>query len=185
VAEFSHEFAAAWAAMTTRFLKVECWQEYREIEAAPSQEAYRRGDIALAQELLRAEAEADRPLYADISRSGIEFARIRLVKPPLTPYLRYEMMAYRIRAAMGETIEVVELPATAALPSADYFDFLVFDAAVALVHDYGTGSTGHQSGGWLVRDRRAVASLADKALRLRAGARPLGESLGREGQDRR
>jgi hypothetical protein len=53
---FSAEFAAAWSRLERRFLKVECWQEYQEIEAAASQEAYDRGDVALARELLRSEA---------------------------------------------------------------------------------------------------------------------------------
>jgi len=45
-------------------------------------------------------------------------------------------------------VDVVEIPATVPLPSADYFDFLLFDEAVALVHDYGTGTrdTGRAAG---------------------------------------
>lgn len=35
--------------------------------------------------LLAVEAEADRPLYADMAERGLDYARIRLIKEPLTP----------------------------------------------------------------------------------------------------
>lgn len=130
-------------------MKAECWQEYQEIEAAESQRAYNRGDIATALDLLRREAEADGPLYQDVKHRGIDYARLRLVHLPLTAYLRYEMSAYAIRAQMGENIRIAKYPATVALPSEDYFDFLLFDQHTALIHDYGSGPVGVQSGGWL------------------------------------
>jgi hypothetical protein len=174
---FRAEFAAAWSRLGKRFLKVECWQEYQELEAAASQEAYNRGDVALARELLRSEADSDRPLYGDVRHRGIDYARLRLVKLPLTPYLEYEMMAYSIRAEMGENIEVTQIPGEVELPGADYFDFLLFDAAVALIHDYGSGAAGVQSGGWLVRDPQVISILEGTALGIRARAVPVGDFL--------
>jgi hypothetical protein len=174
---FRAEFAAAWSRLGTRFLKVECWQDYQELEAAASQDAYNRGDAALARELLRSEAESDQSLYEDVRHRGIDYARLRLVKLPLTPYLEYEMVAYSIRAEMGERIEVMRIPGGVRLPSADYFDFLLFDAAVALIHDYGSGAVGVQSGGWLVRDPWAISTLEGVALDIRAHAVPVGDFL--------
>lgn len=170
---FGAAFGDAWSRLTGRFLKVECWQEYQELDASRSQGAFMRGDFALARELLREEAEADRPLYEDVVRKGIDYARIRLVRLPLTPYLRYELMAYEIRSAMGENIEV----AVVAEVGDDCFDFLLFDDASALVHDYGTGLVGLQSGGWLVRDPDALAALERKAVALRGSARPIREFM--------
>jgi hypothetical protein len=172
---FNAEFTAAWSRLAKRFLKLECWQEYQEIQAAASQEAYNRGDPSLARELLRGEAESDQPLYEDVRRRGIDYARLRLVKLPLTPYLEYEMTAYSIRAEMGENIEVTEIPGGVGLPSADYFDFLLFDSAVALIHDYGCGAVGVQSGGWLVRDPKVISTLEGIALGIRAHAMPVGD----------
>ena len=169
---FRAAFSYAWSRLERSFLKVECWQEYTELDGNRSQDAFRQGDIKLARELLREEAEADRPLYEDIKRNGIDYSRVRLVRLPLTAYLRYELMAYEIRAAMGENIEVV-----VSEPGEDCFDFLLFDQECALVHDYGQGLVGLQSGGWLIRDPDVLASLERKALELRRGARPIREFM--------
>jgi hypothetical protein len=175
--QFGTEFGAAWARLTMRFLKLECWQEYREAETNESQAAWERGDADLAEDLLRREAEADRPLYDDVRARGLDYVRIRLIRPPLTDYLRYELLNYTIRAAMGETIQVVRCDPKTALPNDDYFDFLLFDRHTALIHDYGGGPVGHQTGGWLTRDPDVVARLEVTALALRARAEPLATFL--------
>jgi hypothetical protein len=100
--EFGVAFASAWSRLQSRFLKLESWQRYQESEDNQSQTAYDRGDIDSALELLRREAEMDRPLYEDVRNRGIEYARVRLVQEPLTPYLEYELLSYRIRADLGE-----------------------------------------------------------------------------------
>lgn len=173
--EFGVCFAQAWAQLVSRFLKLECWQAYIEAEANQSQDAFNRGDMSKARELLQQEAEADRPLYEEVSRRGIDYARIRLAQEPLTPYLKYELMSYQIRAAMGEVIGVVRCAATAGLPNEDYFDFLLFDQHTALIHDY--GELGRQAGGWLARDAEVIAALETKALSLRRAAIPLAQFM--------
>lgn len=177
--EFQAEFRAAWAALRSRFLKVEAWQSYQELAATGSQQAFQRGDLARARELLQQEAEQDRPLYEDIKRRGLEYARIRLVKQPWSDYLRYELMAYEIRARMGENIVVVPTDPDVSLPNAEFFDLLLFDRDTALVHDYGTTDVGHQTGGWLIRDPQAIEDLERRALALRAQAVPLDRYLSR------
>ncbi|MEV7808598.1 DUF6879 family protein [Microbispora sp. NPDC088329] len=168
--EFGERFAAAWSSLERRFLKVECWQSYHEPGRNRSQEAYYRGDADQAVNLLRKEAEADKPLYDDIRERGIEYARIRLVQEPLTIYLRYEMLAYRIRAEMGENIEVVPCDPVRSLPDDELFDFLLFDRCTALVHDY--GDIGLQAGGWLLHDDEALSRLERTAIELRQVAMP-------------
>ncbi|WP_405089158.1 hypothetical protein [Microbispora sp. NBC_01389] len=69
----------AWSRLRQRFLKGECRQSYHEPERNRSQEVYHRGDSDRAVNLLREEAESDRPLFDDIRHRGIEYARIRLV----------------------------------------------------------------------------------------------------------
>src|SRR5712691_8043000 len=157
--EFSSEFSEAWTQIKSRFVKLECWQRYQELGANESQEAYNHGDIARAQVLLKTEAEADRSLYEDIGRQGIDYVRIRLVQHPLTSYMQYELLAYKIRAQMGESIEVVECDPNVKLPNDDYFDFLLFDRHTALIHDYGSGEVGLQSGGWVTHDSDVIAML--------------------------
>jgi hypothetical protein len=171
--EFQSQFSDTWSKLAERFLKLECWQSYQELEASESQDAYNRGDIPAACDLLRQEAEADRPLYEDIRERRIDYARIRLVQEPLTPYLAYELMAYQIRATMGENIEVVRFDAATQLPSEECFDFLLFDRHTALIHDYGAGDVGRQTGGWVTHDADIIASLGDKASAFRHAALPL------------
>lgn len=171
--EFGSRFAEAWSRMQSRFLKLECWQTYQERETNKSQEAFNKGEADKARELLRQEAEADRPLYEDVKACGLDYARIRLVQEPLTSYLEYELMAYRIREDMGEVIEVVRCDNELSLPNEDYFDFLLFDGHTALVHDY--GDEGLQSGGWLTTDADVIASLEHVATGLRRRAVPLRE----------
>jgi hypothetical protein len=173
--EFGSRFAEAWSRLQSRFLKLECRQTYQERETNKSQEAYNKGEVSKAQELLQQEAEADRPLYEDVKTRGLDYARIRLVQEPLTPYLEYELMAYRIREDMGEAIEVVRYGGEFSLPNDKYFDFLLFDRHTALIHDY--GDEGRQSGGWLTTDSDVIASLERVAVDLRQSAVPLREIL--------
>lgn len=65
-----------------------------------------------------------------------------------------------------------------ALPRRPLFDFLLFDRDTALVHDYGLGAVGKQTGGWLVRDQRAIEILEETALSARSRAVPLAEYVG-------
>lgn len=173
--QFLAEFRTAWSRMRSRFLKLETWQSYEELAANRSQQAFQRGDFNRARELLREEAEGDRPLYDDIRQRGLDYARIRLVKEPLTEYLRYELMSYQIRAEMGENIVVVRSEPRIRLPNPDVFDLLLFDREAALVHDYGTAEAGRQTGGWLVRDPEVIEELERRTLALRQQAVPLSQ----------
>ena len=173
--EFGAEFARAWSLMTWRFLKLECWQSYQELDTNKSLEAYNAGDFDRARDLLEGEAEADRPLYDGVRNRGIQYARIRLVQLPLTPYLAYEMINYRIRREMGEAIEVVEMPATVTLPNERYFDFLLFDVESALIHDY--GDDGRQVGGWITGQSEVLRALEATAVSLRREASGLADFL--------
>jgi|ERR671914_612398 hypothetical protein len=173
--EFGSRFSDAWSRLRARFLKLECWQAYQERDTNQSQQMYSKGDPDKTRELLRQEAEVDRPLYADVRARGVDFARIRLVQEPLTPYLDYELMAYEIREEMGETIAIVRCSRELTLPNDEYFDFLLFDRHTALIHDY--GDDGRQSGGWLTTDSEVIASLERVATHLRQRAIPLREFI--------
>jgi hypothetical protein len=175
--EFGTAFASAWSRIGSRFLKLECWQAYREAETSRSQTVYERGDIDTARDLLQREAEADRPLYEDIDQRHLEYARVRLVQDPLSAYLEYELLSYRIRADMGENIEVVHCDPALRLPDERHFDFLLFDRHTALIHDYGTGEVGLQTGGWLTHQPDVIAGLEETISRLRRDAMPLQQYL--------
>ncbi|GGU26212.1 hypothetical protein [Actinomadura livida] len=65
---FLESFGAAWERTERRFLKLECWQSYREADGVRSQEAFQAGDTALARRLLEEEAMGDQPLRDDVRR---------------------------------------------------------------------------------------------------------------------
>ncbi|MFB4308510.1 DUF6879 family protein [Actinomadura sp. GTD37] len=161
---FLESFGEAWARTERRFLKLECWQSYREADGVRSQEAFQAGDAALARRLLEEEAMGDQPLRDEVEARNLEFTRVRLLAYPLTGYLHYEMMNYEVRSRLGEHIEFFIPPS----PVESYFDFLLFDSHTALIHDYGAGPVGYQVGGWLTHDAKALQALADIATDLRA-----------------
>jgi len=176
---FGSAFANAWSRIEFRFLKLECWQAYREAETNESQAAYDCGDIEAARRLLTEEAEGDRRLYEDVRRRGIEYARVRLVREPLTRYLDYELLSFRIRAEMGENIEIVRCDPAQSLPDEQHFDLLLFDRRTALIHDYGSDEVGFQVGGWISQDPQVVERLEDTVMDLRRRGTPLGQFLAR------
>lgn len=175
--EFGAAFAGAWSRIDSRFLKLECWQSYREADTNESQAAYNRGDVGTARRLLEHEAESDRRFYDDVRSQGIEYARVRLLQEPLTPYLKYELLSYRIRVEMGENIEIVRCDPTLHLPDERHFDFLLFDRHTALIHNYGTTGVGFQVGGWLTNEREIIARLDATVAELRSRALPLRQYL--------
>ncbi len=127
--------------------------------------AFNSGDLIETKRLLKEEAEVDDPIYKDVQQKGIDFARIRLIQRPLTPYLKFELMSYQIRQEMGETILIVELANDVKVPSEEYFDFLLFDRRVALVHNY--GDDGLQRGGWYVDQPSVIVKLEERVESLR------------------
>lgn len=172
---FAVEFGEAWERLERRFIKLECWQTYQEQASNRSHDEYKLGNVVAATRLLEIEAETDRPLYERIKSEGLEYARVRLVKLPLSSYLQYELISYRIREQMGENIEAVLVESDVSVPSEELFDFLLFDRRTALVHDYGTD--GCQVGGWRVDDPDVVERLERTAVQLRASAVTVNELL--------
>lgn len=172
--DFDSEFHALWSRMKTRFLKLECWQEYQEPNSK-SLTAFMCGDTAHADKLLQLEAAQGKSLYEDVARRKIDYTRIRIIRQPLTPYLRWEMRNYKVRAAMGETIVFIDdSDSMMPLPNEHLFDFLLFDRDVALVHNY--GNNGLQVSGWLVKEPNVLSQLEEVASHLRNRAIPLSES---------
>lgn len=169
--EFGNAFAESWRGVNARLYKLEAWQTYQEPDTK-SLRAYENGEIEKVEQLIEEEAEADRFVYEDVRKNGTPFIRLRLVKLPLSKYLEWEFWNYQVRQRLGETIMVIDQtsdPMT--LPNSSFFDFLLFDDSVALVHDY--GRDGLQVGGWLVTSREALRRLSDVAVSLEERSMPL------------
>ncbi|SFY53274.1 DUF6879 family protein [Streptomyces sp. F-1] len=86
--------------------KLERRQHFRE-PGDPSWEAFARGDWPEALRLI----EAQRAGLLDLSRLAARHRcrplRVRVVEPPLTPYLQWELHLLRVRAECGELIRVI------------------------------------------------------------------------------
>jgi len=80
-------------------------------------------------------------------------------------------------AHLGEHIEVVRCDPTLRLPNDNYFDVLLFDRNTALIHDYGTGEVGRQTGGWVTHEPATIATLDTTIANLRRTAAPLRQYL--------
>lgn len=169
-----------WAGVRTQLVKSECWQTYQEPETRSWHE-YQIGNYAEVPGLLHEEASFDLPIYEAAVKNETPFIRVRLVNFPLSQYVTFEMWNYIVRARLGETIEIMVVPADdrRPLPNHTYFDFLLFDDQAALVHDYGLD--GLQVGGWVTSAQPTLRRLADTAARARENATPLDVFLAKHG----
>lgn len=102
-----------WTAAGGDCWKLERMQEY--VEAGfPSWEAFMAGDWTLALRLYEEERPAIAAFHEKLRRQGSRFYRVRVVAEPVTAYLRWELHCLRLRAACGEQIRVVSVPAVSA-----------------------------------------------------------------------
>lgn len=92
--------------LSDAFVKFERFQTFREPEV-PSWVAMTEGDwdrsVRLAQEM-RGEIEAE---ISGVAAGGARMRRIRVIEPPISPYLQWESQVLRLRAEAGEDIRVV------------------------------------------------------------------------------
>ena len=156
---FFGRFENAWDSASRSVRKIETRQEYRE-PGNPSWEKLAAGDLAEALRLVPESREVDAPLYEDLERRGVTFTRCRPVTLPLTPYLRWEIASYDFNAARGEVILFAGTDDVAqVLQTSIRHDFMVFDTALALIHDY--DASGEIRGGWETTQPEAVSVLAE------------------------
>src|ERR1039458_7301246 len=102
--EFRQRFRQEWNELDHLFFKVERLQRYEE-PGDVSFEAFRSGDFRSAAALVRQRMRDQKPLYDDIHRKGIRWARVRIVEFPLSDYLaKYELVAYEESSKLGEEI---------------------------------------------------------------------------------
>jgi hypothetical protein len=159
-------FEEVWPSLRNRFFKLETLQEYEET-GVPVYDAWKRGDLATVHRLAEEQAreQADDPVD-----KRIESQRVRLLRIPVTDYVRFENEVYRYLAQAGEKIFGVEEELAARTFEAPLFDFLLFDETLVFVHDY--DDQGVRRGSWLVQDSASVAAYRQVADSLLEIARP-------------
>ncbi|WP_221274542.1 DUF6879 family protein [Thaumasiovibrio subtropicus] len=151
--DFFSNFPAAWKNVSTRVYKLETKMSYQETDN-PSYDAYIRGDLDKAIELIKKSKEKDYPVYESLRKRGVNVYRCRPVLLPLSDYLNWEFECYKENSKQGELIflsEGLDIYKTHAL-----HDFMLFDDKVALVHNY--DENGLIQGGWMTTDSNKIAS---------------------------
>ena len=94
--------------------KLERKQYFKESNS-PSWNAFRRGDLAEAQRILKDRAPALREAAEDAATRGAVFRRVRIVEQPLTPYMQWELRSLRVRSENGGPVRVVTAEAVSHL----------------------------------------------------------------------
>jgi hypothetical protein len=168
-----------WSSLAERVVKVERRQSYQE-PGNPSYEALLAGDWERAVALAAHTHDEDKQTYAELREKGVEFLRLRVVDPPLTDYLRWELEHYKVTSSLGEDVRVVRLSDVAELDArVGLSDFLLFDHTAAMIHDYGTD--GLLRGGWLTNSSVPVREISEIVTALTARAMPLAAYLAQMG----
>lgn len=162
---FREEFWKAADRLRTRTVKVEWGQTFQE-PGNPSWEAFAAGDFKQALELIERNREDHLRQQRVFDDTGTPFYRIRIIRFPLSDYLKWELAHFRLNAEMGERIFLAESARIADIElSVDLDDFTLFDDFLMLATEYTT--EGAFKGAHIVRNReylRRVSELADKLL---------------------
>lgn len=154
---FFGNFPAAFDMARCQIAKVETRQEYQEPDN-PSFIAMIENDWKLSLSLLLKSREVDVPLYQSLARKGVDFLRARPLIFPLSNYMKWEFEVYKFNEQMGERIFCCNYSAIE-----EFFkkscrnDFMIFDARLALVHDY--DQNGLIRGGWKVENISKIIEL--------------------------
>jgi hypothetical protein len=93
--------------------KLERLQHFED-QGNASWDAVRRGDWEEALRLLEGRRGALLATAEEYARRSYTFHRVRVVEPPLTPYLQWELRSLRIRAECGGRIRVIDAARVAA-----------------------------------------------------------------------
>lgn len=163
------EFDKAWFQLKRRFFKLETLQQYDET-GTPVYDAWMNGDTARLQELARQRVEDQSEIYDYLRAHGVEFVRLRILRLPVSEYVRFESEVYRYATEAGETILGIN---EAELPSEHQgrlIDYLLFDDSTVLVHDYDSAAV--LNGSWLIEKRDRVKKYEDVAEELLKLAEP-------------
>lgn len=137
------DFGKFFAALRSRWVKVERLQEYDESDFA-GYRAFKNGDYATAQRLVREMVKSQTDLYDHARAYNISMIRIRICDVPLSPYLvHFEIPAYEADIECGEDIRFVEATQIKdILDETGLSDYVLFDntRVTALIYDTTTMS---------------------------------------------
>lgn len=167
VATHERIFEKSWFELQRRFFKLETRQFYDET-GTPAYDAWQRGDVVAMKRLAKERISEQGEIYSFMQKKGFKFIRVRVLKLPVTDYVRFENEVYCHLAQAGETILGI-IHDTLPEDLHRLMDFLLFDNVRVLVHDY--DDHGARRGSWLVEEPH-VHAYETVAVRLLAVAQP-------------
>ena len=116
------------------------------------------GDLKAAIGKIPASRAVDLPLYNDLCKRRVEFARCRPIVFPRSKYIDWELNVYDYNSQHGERIYCFNFE-TLSIFVSDFLhhDFMIFDSRLAFIHDY--SAEGDIMGGWMVSDPDSIKNL--------------------------
>jgi hypothetical protein len=122
-----------WGALRYDFFKLETLQFYDVEEEMSARLAFERGDREEAERQLRTFLMGSPP-------RNVQMRRVHVVDLPLSTYVQFELLAYKISAETGEESFLLprDTATTLALPI-KLQDFLLFDEKVVMRHSFTNG----------------------------------------------
>lgn len=174
ISEFRETFRHQWKKISRCFFKLERLQNYEE----PTDNSYKcflDKDLEGAKRELEIRIHNQIDLYKSIFKKSADLVRVRIVDFPISDYLKYEFISYKISALYGEKILIVNSEKIPSLLEDNISDFLLFDNQLALVHDYDLN--GLQRGGWKVSDPDMLENYQNLKVELITASEPLGAFL--------
>jgi hypothetical protein len=171
--KFDQVFSDWLESASTSICKIEKLQEFSIGSEDAGFEAFQRGNSEIYKAKITELFESQLDFYTKMACHGVSFERIRLVKRPFTPYLKYEFLTYKMGARYGEKILIADVTneQSFSLFSAAE-DCLIFDSQRVLVNKYDpTGSWTH---GIAIENSTEVGRFIEIINKLRAVSVPLG-----------
>lgn len=160
------------------FWKLERRQTFREI-GDPGFDAFTRGDWEAAMRFEEHNRERVRRYFQEIAEAGFEFRRIRVVEAPVSPYLQWEMQAFRIRAEEGERIRTLDAEAVADRETRGTLPEIVILGTLVL-YEILYDDTGTLQGARKITDREVIDACRTEMDLLWGKAEDLGTYFARE-----
>lgn len=171
--QFDQIFSDWLESASVSICKIEKLQEFEIDSEDIGFEAFCRGDTQTYETEIAKLFESQLNFYTQMAHHGVTFERIRLVKRPFTPYLKYEFLTYKIGARYGEKILIADVTndQSDSLYSAAE-DCLIFDGRHVLLNKY--DSMGKWTHGVAVGNPTEVKCFVEHAQKLRTISVPLG-----------
>ncbi len=164
------------------FLTHECRQTFQEPDS-PSWRAFAKGNWEEALNLIDATNEETGEYFEGLSQRRVRAKRLRIVEPPISPYLQWECWVYHRNVKFGEEIRVLPVGAVPERPKhADLLpELVIIDEMMAYEVLY--DEDGLNVGAKQIADRAVLRNLRLQFNQLYDGAEDFSTFFGREIQD--